>query len=149
MTQRTLSAAADAPVALNAFVRGIERRAAVFGELLCGDAIAGDAALAAAIRAFRGISSAAPMQEWPWRFWSLLLATPQLRRSPPPAPTRDGALQSLARLPHGARAALLLRLAGGVADADAALALGIAPATYRLALQHALPHRADGTADVD
>ncbi|MEJ7747053.1 MAG: hypothetical protein WKF61_09950, partial [Luteimonas sp.] len=30
-----------------------------------------------------------------------------------------------------------------------ALALGIAPATYRLALQHALPHRADGTADVD
>lgn len=145
MTERTLSAA-DAPAALKAFVRGIERRAAVFAELLSGDAIAGDAALAAAIRAFRGISVAASMPEWPWRFWGLLLATPQLRRASP-LPTRSGPLTALSAMPHGPRAAVLLRLVGGLTEADAASALGIAIGTYRMAMQRALPHRADGSAD--
>ena len=145
MTERTLSAA-DAPAALNAFVRGIERRAAVFAELLCGDAIAGDAALAAAIRAFRGISAAALMPEWSWRFWGLLLATPQLRRASP-VPTRSGPLGAFSAMPHGPRAAVLLRLVGGLTEADAASALGIATGTYRMAMHRALPHRADGSAD--
>lgn len=147
MTDRTLSAA-DAPAALNAFVRGIERRAAVFAELLCGDAVAGDAALAASIRAFRTMSSAAAMTEWPWRFWGLLLAAPQLRRAEP-APSRSGPLAPLSAMAHGPRAAVLLRLAGGLGEADAASALGLATATYRMALHRALPHHADGTADAD
>ncbi len=147
MTDRTLSAA-DAPAALNAFVRGIERRAAVFAELLCGDAIAGDAALAAGIRAFRSLSKAAAMPEWPWRFWGLLLAAPQLRRSGP-GPSRSGALLPLAGMAQGPRAAVLLRLAGGLDEADGARALGVATGTYRMALQRALPHRIDGTADAD
>ena len=147
MTDRTLSAA-DAPAALNAFVRGIERRAAVFAELLCGDAIAGDAALAAAIRAFSTLSNAAAMPEWPWRFWGLLLAAPQLRRVGP-GPSRSGSLAPLSDMAQGPRAAVLLRLAGGLDEADAARALGLATGTYRMALQRALPHRADGTADAD
>lgn len=147
MTDRTLSAA-DAPAALNAFVRGIERRAAVFAELLCGDAILGDAALAAAIRAFKSLSSAAALPEWPWRFWGLLLATPQLRHSGP-WPARSGPLAPLATMAQGPRAAVLLRLAGGLDEADAARALGVATGTYRMALHRALPHRADGAADAD
>lgn len=152
MTDRTLSDAA-APAALNAFVRGIERRAAVFAELLSGDAIAGDAALAAAIRAFRLImikegSAAASMAEWPWRFWGLLLAAPQLRRTSP-GPARSGPLAGLSEMSHGPRAAVLLRLTGGLTEADAASALGLATGTYRMALQRALPHRADGTADAE
>ncbi len=147
MTDRTLSDA-DTPAALNAFVRGIERRAAVFAELLCGDAIAGDAALAAAIRAFSTLSNAAAMPEWPWRFWGLLLAAPQLRRVGP-GPSRSGSLAPLSDMAQGPRAAVLLRLAGGLDEADAARALGLAMGTYRMALQRALPHRADGTADAD
>ena len=147
MTDRTLSAA-DAPAALNAFVRGLERRAAVFAELLCGDAIAGDAALAAAIRAFRTLSHAAPLPEWPWRFWGLLLAAPQLRR-PGPGATRTGPLAPLADMAQGPRAAVLLRLAGGLDEADGARALGVAAGTYRMALHRALPHRPDGAPDAD
>lgn len=147
MTDRTLSAA-DAPAALNAFVRGIERRAAVFAELLCGDAIVGDAALAAAIRAFRSMSNTTALPEWPWRFWGLLLAAPQLRRAGP-VPSHGGPLAPLAVMPQGPRAAVLLRLAGGLDEADAARALGVATGTYRMALQRALPHRDDGTADAD
>ena len=147
MTDRTPSTF-DPHADLNAFVRGIERRAAVFAELLCGDAIAGDAALAAAIRAFRGMSVGVPMPAWPWRFWGLLLATPQLRRSSA-LQTRSGPLSALSAMPNGLRAAVLLRLAGGLTEADAASALGLAIGTYRMALHRALPHRADGSADAD
>lgn len=149
MTARTLSDASGAPAAINAFLRGAERRAAVFAELQCGDAAAGDAALAVAMRAFNaGAARATPISDWPRRFWSLLLATPMLRRLAP-LPARADALAPLVAMGHGPRAALLLRLAAGLDEQDAAAALGIAPATYRLALQRALPHRADGSADPD
>ncbi len=146
MTAPSLSDASGVPAAINAFLRGVERRSAVFAELQCGDAAAGDAALAAAMRAFHANAAKAPMGEWPHRFWSLLLATPMLRRATP-LPGRADALGPLARVGHGPRAALLLRLAAGLGDTEAAAALGIAPATYRQALQRALPRRADGSAD--
>jgi len=148
MTARSLTDASGAPGAINAFLRGVERRGAVFAELQCGDAAAGDAALAAAMRAFQAGAARVPMGEWPHRFWSLLLATPMLRRATP-LPVRADALGPLARVGHGPRAALLLRLAAGFSEADAAAALGIAPATYRLAVQRALPHRADGSPDAE
>ncbi len=146
MTAPSLSDASGVPAAINAFLRGVERRGAVFAELQCGDAVAGDAALAAAMRAFQAHAAKAQRGEWPHRFWSLLLATPRLRQTTT-LPFRADAFGPLARIGHGPRAALLLRLAAGLAETEAAAALGIAPATYRLALQRALPRRADGSAD--
>jgi hypothetical protein len=129
-----------------AFLRGVERRGAVLAELQCGDAVAGDAALAAGMRAFRLGAAAEPMAEWPRRFWTLLLAAPQLRR-PPPDPHWPQDLAWLGRLTPAPRAALLLRLASGLDEAEAAAVLSVAPASYRLALRRALPHREDGRAD--
>lgn len=136
----------DAPAALAAFLRGVERRGAVLAELQAGDAGAGDAALAAAMRGFRDGVEAAPMADWPRRFWSQLLAEPGLHQRTRVAIPLD-ATDRLGELGHGPRAALLLRLAAGLSEPDAAAALGVAQPTYRLALQRALPHHADGRAD--
>jgi hypothetical protein len=148
MSPATLSESAAAPAALAAFLRGVERRGAVFAELQCGDADCGDAALAAAMRAFREGAAASPIGNWPCRFWGLLLAAPVLRRPVPGARWPD-ALSALARLGTGPRAALLLRLVAGLQATEAATALGVAPPTYRLALQRALPRHATGTPDED
>lgn len=140
------TSASSAPAALSAFLRGVERRGAVLAELQAGDAVAGDAALVAAMAGFRAVAAQASLNEWPARFWSLLLTQPGLRRRTPVAIPLD-ATDRLGELGSGPRAALLLRLAAGLAEADAAAALHVAPATYRLALQRALPRHADGRAD--
>ena len=137
---------AAVPAALSAFLRGIERRGAVLAELQSGDPTAGDAALAAAMRAFRAVGPGEPMARWPLRFWSLLLATPQLRW-PPPGRGGDEDATWLARVSPGPRAAILLRLAAGLDEGDAAHALAIARPVYRRALRRALPRREDGRAD--
>lgn len=147
MREHTLIETAAVPAALAAFLRGIERRGAVFAELQCGDALCGDAALAATMRAFREGATAVPITAWPHRFWALLLAAPPLRRSVPGARWPDG-VDALAGLGSGPRAALLLRLVAGLQEADAASVLGIAQPTYRLALRRAVPRHADGHADV-
>jgi hypothetical protein len=151
MSQSTLSESASAPAALAAFLRGVERRGAVFAELQCGDAGCGDSALAAAMRALHeGVAhegaTASPISDWPRRFWALLLAAPVLRRPAPGAAWPD-ALSALADLGNGQRAALLLRLVAGLQEPEAAAVLGIAPPRYRLALQRALPRHADGCPD--
>lgn len=135
-----------APAALSAFLRGIERRGAVLAELQSGDPAVGDAALAAAMRAFRSVGPGEPMARWPLRFWSLLLATPQLRR-PPSGQGGDEDAAWLARVLPGPRAAILLRLAAGLDEGDAAHVLAIARPVYRRALRRALPRREDGRAD--
>ena len=140
------AAGPTAPPALAAFLRGVERRGAVLAELQCGDAAAGDAALAATMRQFRAEAGRLPMDQWPRRFWTLLLAQPGLREHPPLAMELE-ATDCLSSLGDGPRAALLLRLAAGLEPADAAAVLGIAEPTYQLALQRALPHHADGRAD--
>ena len=106
MSHHTLSESAAAPAAIAAFLRGVERRGAVFAELQCGDAGCGDAALAAAMRAFREGAVANPIGDWPRRFWALLLAAPALRR-PAPEATWPSALAALSQLGNGPRAALL------------------------------------------
>lgn len=146
MTASTLPLAAGAPAALAAFLRGVERRAAVLAELLCGHPRRGDQALAAAMRAFRNAAARGPIADWPMRFWSLLLAVPQLRH-PVVDPFWPDAFASLARLETGLRAALLLRLVVELDDEQAGAVLGIAPATYRHALQRALPRQSDGSPD--
>jgi len=129
-----------------AFLRGIERRGAVLAELQCGDPQAGDAALAAAMRAFRAVGPAEAMARWPIRFWNLLLATPQLR-NPRGGPRDEEGAEWLDGLAPGPRAAILLRLAAGLDEGDAAHALSIGRPVYRRALRHALPRREDGRAD--
>lgn len=143
-----LTDAAAAPAALTAFLRGIERRGAAFAQLQCGDAILGDSALAAAMWAFRQAAERTPTADWTPRFWTLLLASPQLRQTLQATQWPAALAPRLSRLGRGARAALLLRLLVGLPEADAAAVLGIARPTYRLALQRALPRRADGSADV-
>lgn len=146
MIETTRGDAPGTPAALSAFLRGIERRGAVFAELHCGDAIRGDQGLALALRMFNEHARAQPFPRWPGLFWRALLATPQLRTGAP-SPYWPGELAALGKLGNGPRAALLLRLVAGLGDGDAAEALGVAPATYRLALRQALPRDADGQAD--
>ena len=140
MTASSLPLAADALAALAGFLREIERRAAVFAELACGDATRGDAAVEAAVDAFCRAAARGPLPDWTLYFWSLLLASPQLRNPP-----RDGQWPEpfvrLADMGAGIRSALLLRLVAGLDDAQAADALGIAAPTYALALQRALGDR--------
>src|SRR3546814_7005135 len=62
---RTLHDAASAPAALTAFLRGVERRGAVFAQLQVGDAATGDRALVAAMRAFRLPAAKIPFADWP------------------------------------------------------------------------------------
>lgn len=140
------TAGARAPAALAAFLRGVERRGAVLAELQCGDASAGDAALADAMRQFRQEAGATVMDDWPRRFWAVLLAQPALKQRTPVAIAVD-ATDRLGELGSGPRAALLLRLAAGLDEAGAAAVLGVRTQTYRLALQRGLPHHPDGRAD--
>lgn len=136
----------SAPPALSAFLRGVERRGAVLAELQAGDAMAGDAALVQAMARFRAEAESTPMAAWPTRFWGLLLTQPQLRQRTQVALAIE-ATDRLGELGSGPRAALLLRVAAGLSDEDAAEVLGLPESSYRLALQRALPHHPDGRAD--
>lgn len=130
---------APAPVssALSAFLRGIERRAFVFAEVQCGDADQAEAALARAMRAFRGVSAVSPLSAWPAGFWALLMAQAELSEGRSLVPEL-GALNS------GPRAALLLRIVAGLDFGHAAQVLGVNEATYRFALQRALQQLGEG-----
>lgn len=143
---RTPQDAVSAPAALTAFLRGVERRGAVFAQLQVGDAVVGDRALVAAMRAFRLPAARIPFADWPRQFWTLLLATPELREQPA-SPSWGSGFGFLGGIGRGPRAALLLRLVAGLPEAEAAAVLGVARSTYRLALQRALPHGEDGQPD--
>ncbi|MGO4221280.1 sigma factor-like helix-turn-helix DNA-binding protein [Lysobacter sp. TAF61] len=134
------------PPALSAFVRGVERRGAVLAELQAGDAVLGDAALAAAMAQFRVEAESVPMAAWPARFWALLLSQPQLRNRTAVALPID-VTDRLGELGSGPRAALLLRVAAGLSEEEGAAVLGVSQPSFRLALQRALPHHEDGRAD--
>lgn len=148
MTQTPPSDPAGAPSALAAFLRGIERRGALFAELHCGDATTADLALAQALRVFRDSAGSHSFAWWPRLFWRAVLAAPPLRAGAP-QPRWAPQFAALGECGSGPRAALLLRLVAGLPDGEAANVLGIAPQTYRLALQQALPRREDGTPDPD
>lgn len=141
-----LNEAAAVPAALSAFLRGVERRGALFAELQCGDRDAGDTALAVALRAFRNHAGELAMAEWPRRFWSLLVSTPPLRQASALAHWPPG-LQSLAPLGSAARRALLLRLVAGLPEDEAALVLGLDMAAYQRALTEACPRDPGGQPD--
>jgi hypothetical protein len=143
------AAVAATPAATEAFLRGLGRRAIVFTELQCGDPHRAVDALAATLPRFAAEAPDHPMAQWPARFWGLLLAAPALRTAPPVGGRRPPGLAVLDGLGAGPRAALLLRLVAGLGDDDAARALGVDAATWRLALERALPRRADGGIDAE
>jgi hypothetical protein len=145
-SQHTLDAATAATTAIAGFLRGVERRAALLAELQCGDAEQGDRALATAIEAFSDVARDAPQDDWPLLFWTTLLQDPSLNAEPL-APFWHGDFAPLARLDPGTRAVLLLRVVVGLDDAQAAMVFGVEPGEYKLALQRALPQRADGSLD--
>ena len=142
----TLNDATAVPAALSAFLRGVERRGALFGELQSGDRDVGDSSLAAAMRAFRNHAAALPMAEWSLRFWTLLAAAPPLRRDAATAKWSPD-MQALVALESLPRQALLLRLVAGLAEPDAAGVLGLTPAAYQQALAVACPRDVEGQAD--
>ncbi|WP_369936115.1 hypothetical protein [Xanthomonas tesorieronis] len=148
MTAAPPSDGAVAPPALAAFLRGIERRAAVLAELQSGSAERGAPALAAAMRAFRSHAATLPMADWPLRFWKLLAAVPSLRQvataagSGWPAP-----LAHLGELGAADRLALLLRIVAGLDEPTAAQVLNQSTEEYQLALARACPRDASGRPD--
>lgn len=146
MTARTLQDAAAAPAALTAFLRGVERRAAVFAGLASGSEDDGDLAVEAAMRAFRASAARAPFAEWSQRFWAALLAQPALRATAA-APRWPPPFEDFAAIGLGPRVALLLRLVAGLSETDAAAALGVSRPAYRLALSRALPRGDDADGD--
>lgn len=146
MTPSLPAAPATTPTALSAFLRGIQRRGAVLAQLQAGNPEAGDAALAAAMHAFRAGASTQTMAQWPQRFWTLLLATPQLRGNAAIG-REDETAAWLSRLDAGARAALLLRLVAGLSETDAAEVLAVSLSDFRKMLHRALPRHDDGRAD--
>lgn len=136
-----------APAAVSAFLRGVERRGMVLAELQAGDGAVAEKGLTAAMRAFRSHAADLAMADWPARFWKLLASTPPLRQ--PSAYSLDlpafAALQVAAPQP---RLALLLRLAAGLEENEAAAAMGVALPDYQQALAEACPRDAAGAPDV-
>jgi hypothetical protein len=142
----TLDSATGTTTALTGFLRSIERRAAVFAELQCGEAAHGDQALQAIFSDFVAIARTAPKVEWPRLFWSMFLESPMLA-SEPLAPFWQGDFAPLARLDFAARAVILGRLVAEFDETQAAVIFGVSQDSYRQALQRALPQRADGSPD--
>lgn len=132
------AAVPDSPTAVAAFLRGVGRRAVVFAELQAGDAARGDTAVATAVATFRVHAPALELAHWPHAFWSALVDAPAMR-SGTGAPGWAG-------MAAGPRAALLLRFAAGLGEAEAARVLGIGMPAYRLALRRALPALGDADA---
>lgn len=123
--------------ALSAFLRGIERRAFVFAQVQCGSDEVAEAALGRAMRAFKAASLNSPLATWPAGFWALLMAQAELSQGQSEVPELRG-------LSSGPRAALLLRMVGGLDFPHAAGVLGISESTYRFALQRALQQLGEG-----
>lgn len=147
-TPGSVAATAAMPAALNAFLRGVERRAALFADLQCGDPSLAEAALEASLHKFVAVATRHPVADWPQRYWSLLLAAPALRSQAEGA-RWPAAFAHLAGLGRGPRAALLLSLVARLPEPDAAAVLGTTQPTYRLALQRALPAATDGQSEAD
>ncbi len=130
--------------ALSAFLRGVERRAAVVAALQHGSSgEAGLQAVAAAMRAFAARAADVPMAEWPQRFWSRLAAVPagQAGGQWSQELTHLGLLGPVDRL------ALLLRIGAGLDEEQAAAVVGADLDAYRMALTRACPVDAAGKPD--
>lgn len=138
--------APQAPAALAAFLRGVERRGALFAQLQCGDAERGDVALATTMRDFSAEAADLPMADWPRRFWQRL-ADAMVFRQPVAGARWPGPVAHLGQLAPPDRKALLTRLAAGLPEDEAAEVLGSDLLHYRAALAAACPVDAAGQPD--
>ena len=116
---------------MQAFRRGIDRRAYVLARAQCGDDVLLQSALSGVDAAFTAEYAELPISQWPIRFWTLLLSRKELAQGQSPWP-------ALASISHGPRAALLLRLVAGLDFPHAAQVLNISETTYRFALERGL-----------
>ena len=130
MNSSPMSSAASSS-AMQAFRRGIDRRAYVLARAQCGDSDLLQSALSAVDGAFKAEYAELPISQWPIRFWTLLLSRKELAQGVSPWP-------ALASISHGPRAALLLRLVAGLDFSHAAQVLNISETTYRFALERGL-----------
>ena len=130
MNSSPISSAASSS-AMQAFRRGIDRRAYVLARAQCGDNDLLQSALSAVDSAFNAEYAELPISQWPIRFWTLLLSRKELAQGQSPWP-------ALASISHGPRAALLLRLVAGLDFSHAAQVLNISETTYRFALERGL-----------
>lgn len=135
------------PAALVAFLRGVERRAALLAELQCGDAEVGDLAVATAMHQFQAEAAPLPMADWPRRFWQRLINATSLRQ--PSHGRWSQEVAHLATLAGHDRLVLLSRLAAGLPEDEALEILAIDQIHYRSALAAACPRGGDGAADAD
>jgi hypothetical protein len=142
----TLDTVTGTTTALTGFLRGLERRAAVFAELQCGEAAHGDQALQSIFSAFVAAARNLPQVEWPRLFWVTFLESPALAAEPL-APFWPGDFAPLARLDFAGRAVVLARLVAELDDTQASLVFGVNQESFRQALLRALPQRADGSPD--
>lgn len=88
------------------------------------------------MRSFRTDSGALPLSAWPAAFWTLLLAQAELSGG-------ESDIPELTALSSGPRAALLLRMVGGLDFPHAAGVMRVSEPTYRFALQRALQQLGD------
>jgi hypothetical protein len=116
---------------MQAFRRGIDRRAYVLARAQCGDLELLQSALSGVDAAFNAEYAELPISQWPIRFWTLLLSRKELAQGQSPWP-------ALASISHGPRAALLLRLVAGLDFPHAAQVLNVSETTYRFALERGL-----------
>ena len=130
MNSSPINSAANSS-AMQAFRRGIDRRAYVLARAQCGDSDLLQSALSAVDDAFNAEYAELPISQWPIRFWTLLLSRKELAQGMSPWP-------ALASISHGPRAALLLRLVAGLDFSHAAQVLNISETTYRFALERGL-----------
>ena len=130
MNSSQISPAASSS-AMQAFRRGIDRRAYVLARAQCGESDLLQSALSAVDSAFNAEYAELPISQWPIRFWTLLLSRKELAQGVSPWP-------ALASISHGPRAALLLRLVAGLDFSHAAQVLNISETTYRFALERGL-----------
>ncbi|MBE2210755.1 MAG: hypothetical protein IAE66_04025 [Xanthomonadaceae bacterium] len=119
------------PSALHRLQASLARPAAVFAELCTGDAVAGDRAVAEALRT-RPMDPGASTRALSIRFWRSLLASPDIRIGPLPA--LPSPLSQLGRLPPGLRVLALLKALSGLGEVELAALLGRTPAACRHAL---------------
>lgn len=146
-TEESASVKPSHPDLLAAFLRSVERRAALFAELQCGDAEQGDLVVATTIRSFHQEAVQIPVVDWPRRFWQRLAMSPALR--PTTASRWAPPVMHLATLAAEDRQALLSRLAAGLPEDEATEVLCTDLVRYRAALAAACPRTPAGKPDAD
>ena len=146
MTAHTPAPAEDAPAAVSAFLRGVQRRAVLLAGLQSGDPRRAGITVSEARRRFTDLVGDRPLEQWPGLYWGLLLADPALR-APAHAAFWPAGLAWLGNLSNGVRATVLLRLVAGLQLGGIAEVLRVPEETAHAALRAALPLDAAGHHD--